>query len=211
MALASASPADVATNNTVNNNIQNQYQNSTINNNTSIHNTQNNTQNITMNIQLNNWGQERLDHITPEMLTEYVRQIHGNGVANLIEHIHFDPKIPENNNVRIASIKGHTLMVFENNEWKIKDTNAIIHLLIGNGCRMLFNHYGKSEELKHEDKNQHHLILYKSLLDVSTREPDVYYPTRRKIMASIRNLEFQKKKARSRSLPSGQSTVVASS
>jgi hypothetical protein len=171
-------------------NIQNNFQNSTINN--TMVNNNDHSQNITMNININNLGQEKIDHISPEMLNDFLRQINGNGVASLIHQIHFDPKIPENNNVRIDSLKGQTLMVYEDDQWHIKDMNAIIQLLVSNGCRMLFNHYDTCDEIKNEDQNNHHNVMLRSLLEVQTRQPNVFYPTRRKIIASMRNLEHQK-------------------
>jgi hypothetical protein len=91
------------------------------------------------------------------------------------------------------SYKEKTLMVFENDEWHIKDANAIVQLLINNGCRLLFNHYDQCHELKVEDKKEHNNLLLNNLMQVSTRHTTVYHPTRRKVLASIRNFDYKKK------------------
>ncbi len=182
---AAASTSTVTTGQNSNNII-----NSTVN---TTNNTTNN--NVTMNVTINNLGQEKMDHITPDMLTRCLRQLHGVGVANLIESIHFDPNVPENHNIQVDSFKGQTLMVYENNEWKIKDANAVISVLISAGCDILFNHYDNTPQLKHEDHHENHNILYNNLMKINHKIPQVYYPTKRKIMASIRNLEYKKQKA----------------
>jgi hypothetical protein len=161
-------------------------------NNTNNTNNVNNTQNITFNVNLNNLGNERLDHITPDMMNNFLKQINGVGVANLIDAIHFDPQVPENHNVRIDSIKGQTLLVYENNKWYIKDMSAILQFLVSNGCKMLYHHYDSSDEIKKEDREQHNGVILKNLHDINCKVPSVYQPTKRKIIASIRNFRMQK-------------------
>jgi hypothetical protein len=152
-------------------------------------NTINNNNNYTVNIHLNNLGSESLNHITPDMLTSFAKQINGSGVARLVEAIHFDPNVPENHNVRIDSIKGQTLLVYDNNQWYIKDMTAIVNFLIDNGCKMLHDHYASNDALKKEDREEHHGVIVQSLHHLNCKVASVYQPTKRQIIASMRNMK----------------------
>lgn len=165
--------------------IMNQQNANVINNTTNSNNTTNNT----IHIHINNFGHERLDHISPELLTTCFRAINGVGVARLVGEIHCNPEVPDNQNVRIDSIKGKTLMIRKNNEWIIKDANEVVNLLISNGCSILYNHYDSTPALKKEDREQHSGMLLQNLCTVSNKHPKYYHPTKRCILATMKNLK----------------------
>lgn len=170
-------------NNTTNNNIANQ-QNQTAETINNVNNQQNNNFNI--NINLNNFGEESLDHITPEMLDRFVREINS-GIAKCLEMIHFNPDVPQNHNIRVENIKGQLVAVFENNDWVIKDMNDTVNKMINNGCRLLSNHFYTSKALQHEDKTKHEGILAQNLCGITSKDRRYYFPVRRLVIASLHN------------------------
>lgn len=169
---------------TGNTQIMNQQNANIINNN----NTTNTNSHNTYHVHINNFGQERLDHITPELLTTCFKLINGTGVARLVGQIHCNSSVPDNQNIRIDSIKGKTLMVRENNQWTIKDVEEVVNLLISNGCSMLYNHYDSTPELKQEDRDQNNGMLLQNLCSVNNKLPKHYHTTKRRILASMKNL-----------------------
>lgn len=164
----------------------------TINIETQINNTTNqnantiNNNNITINVNLNNFGEETLDHITPDMLTRFAKEIN-NGLAKLIDTIHFHPDAPQNHNIRLENVKGQLVAVYQNNEWIIRDMNDAVTNMITNGCRLLTNHYYSSEDLQKEDNEQHYGIIQKRLSSIGCKDRTSYFPTRRLVIASLHN------------------------
>jgi hypothetical protein len=168
-------------------------QNITINN---INNIVDNSKNqITINInvskdRINAFGKETLEHLTPVLLNRCIKEIK-TGVSNLVDAIHFDERVPENNNIRIQSVKGQTLAVYRDDGWVIQDMNEVINQLINNGCRILYNHYETSEDIQREDREDHCGILLRNLQNVNCKHPSVYYPTKRQIIAHLKTRKYK--------------------
>lgn len=156
------------------NNVTNQNAN-TINNNK-----------ITINVNLNNFGEESLDHITPDMLTRFAKEIN-NGLAKLIDTIHFNPDAPQNHNIRLENVKGQLVAVYQNNEWTIRDMNDAVTNMISNGCRLLTDHYYNTEHLQKEDAEKHYGVIQKKLSSIGCKDRNSYFPTKRLVIASLHN------------------------
>jgi hypothetical protein len=61
-------------------------------------------QNITIN--MSDFSHEKIDHITPEFITECLKDMN---IVRLLSHIHFDPSHPENHTVRIKNVNQNLL------------------------------------------------------------------------------------------------------
>ena len=148
-------------------NFQNIIQNQTINN------IQNNTiQNNTIqnnNLIINNFGCERLDHISHDEIMKMLMS----GINTLpmyIEKKHFDKNFPENNN--IVYTKENKCKVLEDNCWKEKDINLLSSKLIQDNSQILLlycdqNEIKITEEIMDEElyarvKNKLFIIYNKS-------------------------------------------------
>lgn len=120
---------------------------------TQIINNIQNQNNIQNNIVINNFGNERLDHITKEELLKILRAgIHT--IPKYIERKHFDKEFPENNNILYT--KENKCKVLEDNNWKEKDISVLSSKLIKENANVLLlycdDHEIKlSEELKDDD------------------------------------------------------------
>jgi hypothetical protein len=108
-------------NHTVNNTIVNN--NTIINNNTIVNNNtvnnsiNNNFVNVTLATGLRDFGKERLDHITPEMIRGFLVNIY-DGIPQLIDAIHFG-EVPENRNICVHSTTQKTIKLVKNGQWVI--------------------------------------------------------------------------------------------
>ncbi len=140
--------------------------------------------NPTFNIQINvnGYRQTSFEHLTDRKYKRAIgRMIYS--VPQMIENVHFDPKVPENHNIYISNIKNKYAMVWDGNKWCSKPQDQVIDQLIndqeyaieewlGEGDNFpkemkKFNEYlekkensNKAEEIKEVIKEEVKLLLY---------------------------------------------------
>lgn len=88
--------------------------------------------NINNNIIVNNFGSENTDYLSFNLfksLLTYPRSC----IPKLIKQIHFNPKHPENHNIRIKNKKLKFAEIRENNEWKIQLKKTVLDDLVDFG------------------------------------------------------------------------------
>ena len=88
--------------------------------------TNNNTVN---NLNINAWGNEKTNSIPNKVIENAVRDPE-RGIIDLIKHIHFNPDIPENSNLRLKKKKTQIMEIFDGEDWTVKDKDTIIHNLL---------------------------------------------------------------------------------
>ena len=113
-----------------------------------------NSNNITNNIQINNYGEENIEYITNNVLKKLLNYP-ASAIPKLIAMKHFNPKYPENHNIKITNIHDKFAKRFKNGRWSIEDKKAVISELVEDG----FAHYDEFKNLKGEELN--HKILEK--------------------------------------------------
>jgi hypothetical protein len=129
-----------------NNNLNN---NNSKNKNSKINNTTNNnniTNNINVNLMINNinpFGKEDISHITPSEYKKILSSFFP-GFIDFIKKIHFDDRMPSNQNVYIPKIDSKYVCVFEDNQWNMKKKGEIVDKIITNKRKLLNN---KCDEL----------------------------------------------------------------
>ena len=110
--------------------------NNTTNNNTTNIGTQNN-----VNIHINAFGKENLDYITDGILNECANKVYAS-IPTLIENIHFNPKHPENHNIKITNKKlPHASVMTEDKEWKLMDKNELIDNMMDTGYMLIDDNF----------------------------------------------------------------------
>ncbi len=92
-------------------------------NNTTNNNTMNN------NIFIYSLANSNLDHITDNDMYACVNSCILS-VPNLVKTIHFNPDVPENHNIYLTNIRNNYIMVFNGQQWEIKDREEIIENMI---------------------------------------------------------------------------------
>ena len=110
--------------------------NTTISSVTTINNTIDNSKNS---IIINNYGNEDLSYLTPEEMTSYVKKLPP-GVLKFIEKIHFNPKHPENRNLRITNKKEPLIQIRKKNKWIFDDKMNVISSLLSDKYMLLEQH-----------------------------------------------------------------------
>lgn len=122
-------------------NIQNITNNGTIQNAETIQNI-NNTNNIIINNIINNFGSERIDHITENDITR-ILQSGINTIPLYIQMKHFDENFPENRNIKYTN--DNKCKVLEDNSWKEKDLLLLSMNLIKDNCAVLLMYCDENE------------------------------------------------------------------
>jgi hypothetical protein len=136
------------------------------------------------NIYVNNFGSERIDHITEEDLKR-ILQSGINTVPLYIEKKHFDSNFPENKNIKYTN--DNKCQVMEGNSWKEKDIGLLSNNLIKNNSEVLLMYCDNNEvklmnEIKDEDIYDH---IRNKLLIIYNKSDDQKYNN---IMLKIKDI-----------------------
>ena len=102
--------------------VNNKNNNNNSNNNINSHNT----------IIVNNFGEENIEYITDKMFKRLILK-GSQGIPSLIKQIHFNPKHPENHNVRINNKKSKYAEVIEDKKWRYKHKKSFLDDLVDFG------------------------------------------------------------------------------
>ena len=112
-------------------------------------NTTTNTNNIetqNINIIIKAFGNENTDYIDDKAILACISKVY-KSIPSLLEKIHFDPKHPENHNIKITNKKLPYATVMGNNQkWKTVDRKDAIETMVINGYNMLDGKYGENKE-----------------------------------------------------------------
>jgi len=84
------------------------------------HITHNTTNNIQNNIKLLCYKDTDISHLTEKDYIGAIKKVSG-CVKDMIEKIHFNPSKPENMNIYISNMKDKYIMVYEEDNWNIKN------------------------------------------------------------------------------------------
>jgi len=160
---------------------QNNLQNNITNN---IDNSINKTIN---NIQINNYGSERLDHITYGDIKKLLES-GMNTIPLYIEKKHFNKNFPENNNIKYTD--DNKCKVLEDNLWKEKDIGLLSTNLIKQNSEVLLlycdeNDIKLSEDINDADKYEH--IKNKLIIIYNKSDNTKYVHVLSKIKELIKN------------------------
>ena len=120
--------------------------------NTSINN-DNSTHISNNSITINNYGHENLSYLTPNEMSNYVKNLPP-GVIKFIEKVHFNPKHPENKNLRITNKKDSLIQIRKKNKWIFENKTNVITNLLSQKYQLLEEHLSamNQEDLTNQDK-----------------------------------------------------------
>lgn len=146
--------------------------------------TQNIIQNQNNSIIINNFGNERIDHISHEDIRKILLSgIHT--VPRYIEKKHFDKDFPENNNIRYT--RENKCKVLENNAWKDKDIGILSSKLIKDNSHALLL-YCDDNEIKLLNEIQDNEIyehIKNKLILIYNKSDNVKY---NEVLANIKDM-----------------------
>jgi len=97
------------------------------------------------NIFINNHGNENLDYISAGVINNLINIPYG-ALPKLVKYIHFNPKHPENQNIKITNKKLPYASVYKDSKWILTDKKEVIDNMLNKGINMLEYHYVNKEE-----------------------------------------------------------------
>lgn len=104
--------------------------------------------NVTNNIYVNDYGKERQDYITYEELLSILKCCNNNIIPKYIKLKHFNPKFPENHNIKW---KNNTFFIKRNNEWTNVTGNTLSSKLYNDGGNEIYKNLTKfNKEIKRD-------------------------------------------------------------
>ena len=130
----------------------------TTNNNTQINN------NISLNgVKLRDFGRENMDAIPQSLVSSLFCELR---FRELLAQLHCDPNFPENQNIRIRSIKRNTMEIFRNNKWDILTFSKGLNELLLQGHKIFSEYCTKDKNrILREDMSEFELRDLISQLD----------------------------------------------
>lgn len=137
-------------------------------------------------VMINSFGNENLEHITPQFIEQCVRR-RDKGLIELLERIHFSDGAPENNNVKVASMKRSEVQVFDGDRWKYHDKDRVVKDMVNAGHGIMQEHFDDNESSLRERVS---LSLFQAiqmwLEGVHEEESDIIKPLMRDVFNLIK-------------------------
>lgn len=159
--------------------------NTIINGNGNQINQTNQTINQTNIIVVNPFGQETTDHISDEEVTEYLKKYN----TCFVDFVNKIFGVPENNNVRLRSLKKKHMEIFDGDEWIVKCASEILSAMIQKTNDLGSKVYNASDELKELDATEpYEYRMRKMLISLGAqRNNRIYYDFANRLMAHMVN------------------------
>ena len=101
--------------------------------------TQNNIdkqQNINVNFKLLAFGKEDMTNLADDVCKKILNKGF-KSVPNLVEFVHFNKNKPENHNVYISNMQNNYVLVYDGEDWKLKERDNVLQQLIDNKTEIL--------------------------------------------------------------------------
>lgn len=127
----------------------------TTNNNTTNNNITNTITNIgtyNNNIYINNYGKERKDYITFDDFLQIVKCCNNSIIPKYIKLKHFNPKFPENHNIKYED---NIFFIKRNDEWNIINSHTLSNKLFDDGGSEVYYHLNMyDDKIKNSVQNE---------------------------------------------------------
>lgn len=102
---------------------------------------------------INPFGQEDVSFLTSEVLKNIIKNPEA-GIPQLISLIHFNPDIPQNQNVRLKNKKEPYIDVFNGQIWEMRDKDDTINDLIASKKEIADDYFENTLEMQDEQKKK---------------------------------------------------------
>ena len=130
----------------------------------------NNFNKIETNIQINSFGNENFDYINEKVFVKLL-STPLSAIPKLIELKYFNPKHPENHNIKITNIHDKFAKIYKDNKWLISHKKDIIQELVDNG----YADFEEFKDLNEEEFTNKIKEKYKKMENYYTKSSDSLY------------------------------------
>jgi len=97
-------------------------------------------QNQQINIHINNYGRENTDYISNDFVQKLLNMPY-TAVPKILEDLHFNPKHPENHNIRITNRKLPFATIWKDNKWELRNKKQVLTDMVDRGFNILDDKY----------------------------------------------------------------------
>lgn len=116
---------------------------------------------ITNNIVLLDFGYEDLSHITSDFLEYCLRNISTHGLSTLTQKIHFDPRMPQNRNIRMRDVKRGISEVRRDGAWVSQDVQVTAKQVRLRDIKLVGQEYHRNEAIiSYDEMNDMSIMTY---------------------------------------------------
>lgn len=104
--------------------------------------------NVSSNTHLRNFGSENMQAIPQEFIRNCFMNL---DIRDLLENLHFDDNFPENQNVRLISLKNEIMELYKNDKWYATSLLQGMQELIKQACYIFRSFYYKNKKHVYDD------------------------------------------------------------
>lgn len=108
------------------------------------YNIENNIEN-NIEIVINNYGNENRKYMTDTYMSKLL-ELPFSAIKKYVKNLHFNPKHPENHNVKITNKKQPYIYIYNNEKWFIEDKTTILEDIVDNSYFVIDGHYEINED-----------------------------------------------------------------
>lgn len=154
-----------------------------IQNNTTVVN--NTTINVVVEAPLRrNFGDENIEHITEEAVKKAILNLR-KGAVELVHKVHYDPEVPENNNIAFKSAKSKQLYIVQDGTWKCAPINTTMEDLARNTLRLIMSKYGALSSDNTIVENEQ--IIHSWMNEVNSGKGNAFWKLKQELLSMIQN------------------------
>ena len=122
-----------------------------------------------------------LDYITKDYIENLIK-IPYKAVPTLIKHIHFNPKHPENHNIKIPNKKQKFALIHNDGKWEYEQKKNIIDNIVDTSYNMLDCYLEENKFVIHDKKRKNFIEFQKKYESVSRIKKDIKTSTELEIL-----------------------------
>jgi hypothetical protein len=164
-----------------NNSIQNQ---TNFSNNIQVNN--NNIQIVVQQPHRNDFGHEQTGHIDSDCIKEAISNL-GDGFVDMVNKIHYDPNVPENNNIAFKSSKQKQFWVVINGLWQAAPQDCVVQQMYRRIGGLMYNRYLIGLSDNDPDITRYGDAYHNWHIGVAEGKGNKYWSLRNKIVSNVQN------------------------
>lgn len=155
----------------------NNNNNNTINSNNKIINN--------INVNIRDFGNENMSALSKDTIGDFFLNMQ---FKDLLETLHYHPNFPENNNIRIKSLKRQVLEIYRNNQWNVTSFMDGLNQIVLQAQKIFEDYYNKNKDRIADEMTHDELISRVKLLnDIKELDQTYVKPIHKDLQIMLEN------------------------
>jgi hypothetical protein len=136
------------------------------------------------------FGQEHTGHIDDDCIKDAISNL-GDGFVDMVNKIHYDPNVPENNNIAFKSSKQKQFWVIKNGLWQAAPQDCVVQQMCRKISGLMYNRYLEGLSDNDPDIKRFGETYHDWHVGVAEGKGNKYWSLRNKIVSSVQNQTAQ--------------------